>query len=576
MKIIVAETAGFCWGVRRAIDKVLELSEQTTGPIQTLGPLIHNPQALEMLEKKRVRAVDSIDEITSDTVVIRTHGITPELRKKLQAKALRVCDGTCPRVAHIQAIIKRCVRAGKRVIIAGDPGHAEVVGLMGFAGEAGHVVSSVDDVSRLPEMDRIALLSQTTFGKDDYEAIAEAVRARFPQAEVYETICDSAAERQNEVKELAGRADAVIVIGGRNSANTKRLAELARAQGTPTYHIETDAELRPAMLDGAGTVCVTAGASTPHWMIQRVTDRLESIAKERRRRRMLLLFRFFMASHLFVSLGASLLCLLTAAVIGIEVHPAYLLIAGCYMFAMHLLNHFADPEAVGHNEPLRLRMFRRYRFPLILAGSAAAVAAVVLAFVLSVSAGVVAAFATVMGLLYSVRLVSSRLRLPFRQRRLKDIPSSKDLFIGIAWGTITVVIPALHAGIGLLTWEVVSPFLGVFALAYGRSVLFDIREVKGDRLVGKETLPILLGIRGARTLLIGMISLAALWFLAAGIVPFGTARNLLFLPPLLYILSLTIFFHNRLTGGGLMSEVVTDAAFYIAGALGGMALAGWI
>ncbi len=588
MKIKVAETAGFCWGVRRAIDKVLKLREETSGRIQTFGPLIHNPQAMQSLEQRGISTADTLDELKAPTVVVRTHGITPQVRKELQKRATQICDGTCPRVGLIHSLIKRSVRDGKTVIIAGDPGHAEVIGLSGYAAERGYVVSGPAEVEQLPDLEDVVLVAQTTFSEAEYNKIAEVVRERFPGVEVHDTICDSTHNRQAEVEALAKASDVVIIIGGRNSANTRRLAELSASLGAPTHHIETDEELNPDMLEGVETVGVSAGASTPHWMIQRVVERLELIDAGRTSSLPKMIARFLIASNIYVSLGAGLLCLLTTAMLAIPPLPHYVLIAGFYIFSMHLLSHFADRTAVSHNEPMRFRLYYRHRLSMTIAGTVTAAGAITLAFALGIWPGMLVLLATLTGPLYSVRIIPRRWKRTVKFRRLKDIPSSKDIFVAFAWSAVTVLVPAFHARLPMLSMTVLTPMLGVFAMAYIRSVLFDIREIGGDRIVGKESLATLIG-GGKSQLLLALLTIAALlWFLIspfAGISPYS---GLLFLPPLLYLGTILIsfrIFSQPTTDGtrenslqpvrrwsGLAVETMIDFVFIFAGLLGLLAI----
>ena len=581
MRIKVAQTAGFCWGVRRAMDKVLELRQKTSGPIQTYGPLIHNPQALQSLQRRGIETAETMDDIDAPTIVIRTHGIAPDIRHKLQERAEKLCDGTCPRVGLIHSLIKRSVRDGKRVIIAGDPGHAEVAGLSGYAGEMGRVISSVEEVAGLPDYgEEVVLVAQTTFGEADYLRIAEEMERRYPGVEVHDTICDSTHNRQAEVLHLAKESDAVIVIGGRNSANTRRLAELASTACARTYHVETDEELTPEMFEEVEQVGVSAGASTPHWMIQRVVERLESIGDARRGSLPTLLARFLVAGNIYVSLGAGLLCILTSALLGVVPRVEYGVIAACYIFAMHLLSHYADRGAVGHNEPLRYRLYTRHRRAMVASGVASAAAALGISFVLGPGPGALLLLATLSGLLYSVRIVPKGWKGLVGFRRLKDIPSSKDIFVGIAWSAITVLIPALHMGLPLFSIAVATPLLGVFVLVYIRSVLIDIREISGDRLVGKESLPTVLG-SGKSQALLALVTIAAIaWFAAAPLAGLSSAPGILFTAPLAYCAVLLLLFRmlshseqsNRRTRpfSGLATEALIDAVFIFAGALGAL------
>jgi (E)-4-hydroxy-3-methyl-but-2-enyl pyrophosphate reductase len=278
MKIIIARTAGFCWGVKRAMDKVLELRDNTEDSISTFGPLIHNPQILNKLDNLGIKASEDIDQLDSNYVVIRTHGIPPSERNQIKGLNCNIIDTTCPDVAKIHSRIKRSVRSGQDVIIAGHAGHPEIKGIMGYAGEKGHLIESLEDVAKLPEMENVGLVAQSTFNKGIFRKISEAVKARFPKAEIYNTICDATHNRQVEAKELSTKVDLMIVIGGKTSSNTKRLAEVSKEKGVETYHIETEAELDPSVFKGKETIGITAGASTPDWIITDVVNYIKSKA----------------------------------------------------------------------------------------------------------------------------------------------------------------------------------------------------------------------------------------------------------------------------------------------------------
>jgi (E)-4-hydroxy-3-methyl-but-2-enyl pyrophosphate reductase len=278
MKVKVAETAGFCWGVQRAVSKVMKLRSESGESIQTFGPLIHNAQVLKRLEEEGVKTELDLESLNSSHVVIRTHGIPPEERHRIKEKDAKILDTTCPDVAKIHARILRCVRAGMSVIIAGHNGHPEIKGLMGYAGEAGFLVESVADVAKLPALERVAMVSQSTFSKADLAEISSAIKQKFPEAEIFSTICDATHNRQEEVKRMASEVEVMVVIGGRNSSNTKRLFEVSSETGTQTYHIETEQELSQEMFDGIKIVGVTAGASTPDWVIEKVTSRLHEFS----------------------------------------------------------------------------------------------------------------------------------------------------------------------------------------------------------------------------------------------------------------------------------------------------------
>ncbi len=278
--IIVAKSAGFCWGVQRAFTKVLEVARANPGhrPVYTYGPLIHNPQAVEMLKQRGIDVIDELPEHIEGTIAIRTHGVPPDERKRLEASGANICDATCPDVGIIQGTVRRHLKQGYNIVIIGHREHPEVKALLGFAEGRGYCINSADEVEALPQdLTMVCVVSQSTQQREKFAYLVEKLRARYPDCEVFDTICRSTETRQQEVRELAGKVDAMVVVGGRNSSNTNRLAEISRAMGTATFLIETDDEILPNDFIDKKTVGVTAGASTPSWVIERVVERLKAI-----------------------------------------------------------------------------------------------------------------------------------------------------------------------------------------------------------------------------------------------------------------------------------------------------------
>jgi len=281
-KIIVAESAGFCWGVQRAFDRVLDVAENKSDskPVYTYGPLIHNPQAVKMLEEKGIAVLENIPDHVEGTIAIRTHGIPPDDRRQLASCGAKICDATCPDVGVIQGTVRKYLKKGYFIVIIGHREHPEVIALLGFAEERGACVSSVEEVEKLPlDLDDVCIVSQSTQQREKYDLMVARIKRRYPKCIVFDTICRSTETRQQEVRELADRVDAMVVVGGRNSSNTNRLAEISKGIGTPTFHIETNKELDPSDFDGAEIIGVTAGASTPSWVIEGVVERLKSFDK---------------------------------------------------------------------------------------------------------------------------------------------------------------------------------------------------------------------------------------------------------------------------------------------------------
>ncbi len=277
--VTLAQAAGFCPGVNGAIDCVLELARKRGLPVFTVGPLIHNPQVLEELEREGVKAVKDLSETNGKTgiLIIRAHGVTPQFEAEIRSRGLEVVDATCPLVKRAQSLIGRYAALGFTTVIVGDRGHAEVIGLTGYALGKCFVVSGPGEARELPKLDKAHVVSQTTQEEPVFLAAAEAVRLSAGETVISNTICAPTLSRQKETRELASSCDLMIVVGGKNSANTARLAAICGECGSRTMLVETEAELDPAAIKAARNIGVTAGASTPTWMTRRVAERAADI-----------------------------------------------------------------------------------------------------------------------------------------------------------------------------------------------------------------------------------------------------------------------------------------------------------
>ena len=275
-EIRIAPNSGFCFGVKRAI----EIAENmlSGGPAYSLGPLIHNPQVIELLRERGLEPVEDVREVSGGRVIIRSHGVHPEVLAALEAKGVDIVDATCPLVKKAQQSAALLHTSGYTVIIVGERNHPEVQGLLGHAPGA-FVVGPRDELPQLTKRDRIGLVAQTTQYPEDYRRVTEKVFAGdFEEIRVFNTICNATVVRQEAAVALAGQVDIMFVLGGRNSANTNRLAEICRATGVETRHIETATELDEKWLRGKRIVGVTAGASTPEWLIDEFISRLKEIS----------------------------------------------------------------------------------------------------------------------------------------------------------------------------------------------------------------------------------------------------------------------------------------------------------
>lgn len=278
MRVVRARNAGACYGVQRALDMALEAVEGG-GAASTLGPLIHNPQVVADLAARGVRAVEHVEDVHAGSIVIRSHGVTPAVRRAVASRGLPVVDATCPHVARAQKAAAQLGERLGRVVVVGEAGHPEVEGLVACAREAGAEVFVAACPADLPACLRepVGVVVQTTQTRAALDAVEAALRTRGVNPEVKNTICSATSQRQEAAAELAGEVDAIVVVGGRNSSNTTRLADICAASCPRTYHIESPDEVDPAWFAGCESVGVTAGASTPEAHIAAVVARLEAL-----------------------------------------------------------------------------------------------------------------------------------------------------------------------------------------------------------------------------------------------------------------------------------------------------------
>lgn len=277
MEVIIAQNVGFCMGVNRAWKLALGARDREAGEVYTYGDLIHNPQALEFLRNRGITILERGQRVSSGVVVIRAHGIPPYERQELESDGHRIIDGTCHRVALVQGIISESADSAHATIIVGDKNHPEVVGLLGYTRGKGYVVSSPDDVLRIPCHDLLIVVAQTTQSEIVYDKRVAEIKERFPNVIIHNTICDATAKRQYETIELSKDVDAIIVIGGRKSANTQRLAETSQSAGVYAYHVETDNELDTKEIARYKKIGIVSGTSTPDWLINNVIEFLAQL-----------------------------------------------------------------------------------------------------------------------------------------------------------------------------------------------------------------------------------------------------------------------------------------------------------
>lgn len=481
-------------GVSRAVEMVLDASGKHDGPICTYGPLIHNPQVLNMLEEKGIPAISEIPENGCGTVLIRAHGVPPSANEKLKKAGFNIIDATCPRVIKVQTIIRKHAQKGYASIIIGDKDHPEVIGLHGYAGDNGYVVNTLEDLDALPAFEKAIIVAQTTQNTLFYEQVKQWAKEKFPHYKIFDTICDSTEKRQDEIYSIAQLADAVIVVGGRNSGNTQRLAEIAKQAGKPAFHIENETELDLEALASTQTIAITAGASTPNWIIKRVYRTLETALikkKEGWRKTLFAMQQYLLLTNIYLALGAGCLSYACTKLQGFHHHARFTMIAMLYILSMQIFNHLTRIKADRFNDPDRAAFYQKNQISLAILALTAGGFGLLTAYSIGLLPFLLLVVMSLLGLSYKLKMIPQRF-WEGKYRRLKDIPGSKTVLIALAWGIVASILPALSES-GSISAAILPAFVLSAGMVFVRTAFFDILDMQGDRIVGKETLPILLG-----------------------------------------------------------------------------------
>lgn len=498
-------------GVRSAVLRIVNEINTSGEEIYVHGPIIHNPQTISILEKRGLVTVPEDRPVHGKTVAVRTHGIPRERLREIQGTAARTINLTCPRVANVQAIIRKHSRQGYFTIITGDNDHAEVEGLKSYASSGVIVISDPADAEKLPEAGKYIAVSQTTFDRTLFERIMGVLKARLGDRIIsFNTICDSTHNRQEDVAAALGRGiDALVVVGGRNSANTRRLAELGRERGARTYHVETAEELEPEDFGRNDRVFVTAGASTPGWIINNVLEKLYYI--QYRHSNALVNFlkkvlEFAVRTNILSAFASFFITGLSAAYAGAV--PDYRLAAAAslYIFSMYTFNNFFTIPFLRESNPYKFNLYHRHRYALF--SVAVALTALSAALMTGYPFPVMAVYfvSVFLGVVYSTPLFKKLVR-GINIAALTKVYNSKTVATSFGWVIITTVLPLLNAGARPEAMAAMA--LLVFGFIFMRNILLDLIALQGDLILGRETLPILAGIDKTKWLAAG-ISLASL------------------------------------------------------------------
>jgi 4-hydroxy-3-methylbut-2-enyl diphosphate reductase len=279
MEITVAKNSGLCYGVRRALDIAAETRQKKDGKVFTLGDLIHNPQVIADLERQKIHSINDLDGLNKATVIIRSHGVSPDIYKLLAQKDIEIVDATCPIVKKIQKLVELLAKNKEEIIIVGNKEHPEIKGLIGFSRGRGIIVENEDQVKSLPSRKKRSVLAQSTQDLYLFEKIVAVLIEKTKELKVYNTICRSTQTRQKSTSELASCVDTLFIVGGKNSSNTNKLYQISKRILPNTHFIESADQIKPEMLKGAKKIGLSGGASTPPKAIHEAVAKIKASSK---------------------------------------------------------------------------------------------------------------------------------------------------------------------------------------------------------------------------------------------------------------------------------------------------------
>ena len=485
MHVVIAQTSGFCNGVKRAMRIAVEAACHHHG-LQADGPLVHNEQAIELLS---LHGIGSPDAHPDKPMLVRAHGVAPERRSLWQEQGLELVDATCAHVAANQARASKMAAKGYAVLLAGDPEHAEVRAVAASAGPDCRILSTPEDVDALddiPEETPVFLLAQTTFGITAFKAITEAVRRQWPGAVTADTICRATHDRQEEAARLAGEVEVMVVVGGRHSANTGRLADTVRAAGRPVFLVETADELCERDFVRFGVAGVTSGASTPGWITQEVVNRLRGFGKPRWRALLTRTFLQLVQSRLTTGAAAAGLALAAQYYCLEDLHPALAAAGAGYVFFSHTLNRRVPPDPAMRRLSLVDAFYQKRRGRLLPLAWAAAGTALLLAARQGIAIFLLFLLALAATVLYRL----DRHSVTTLSRQPRAVFSPRHWAMALGWALTLAAPAALEGGAAV---EGLGAGIFIFLICLGGTLLRDLHDVASDRLLGIDTLAAGLG-----------------------------------------------------------------------------------
>jgi len=548
----VAKSAGFCPGVKKAIDKVLALEAAGKKPIYTLGPLIHNRQVIDNLAAKGITSIDSLSEVKNKNavLVIRAHGVTPQFRRELEQSGMELSDATCPLVKHAQNIIEKYAAQGYDTVIIGDVGHAEVIGLLGYADGRGHVVSDASEAAGLPPFKKVNIVSQTTQQERVFNEAAQVITAKAETSVVSNTICHPTRQRQSETIELAQNSDLVIVVGDKHSANTARLAEVCRELSPQVLFVEDESELAGIDLKTPKNILITAGASTPSWVIENTFEKASAARRNFYYKPQIIAknaWSFILKNSIYTSGAALFLAYVAMKLQGINFNPLLLFLVWAFVLSLTGLNRAATKTSSDSSTKFEIIFY-------LLSGAAGLAAA----FTFGKDVFALTMFFWLLGVIYPF---SYYLKI----KKLISMSGAKDIVTALGWAFVCAFVPAYVQEVTFTKANYLAFFYTTF-LVFIRSVLLNIDAANKDMLVGKESFYKAYGMRATK-LVLGLIwSAISAVLIALFIIDWKASLVSMLLIGNIYTALISVHC-RRSKSGGVLEETLIDGQFYVLAAL---------
>jgi (E)-4-hydroxy-3-methyl-but-2-enyl pyrophosphate reductase len=520
MKIELSKNSGFCMGVKNAVLRIIGEINSSEEEIVVIGSLIHNPQTISILHKRGLKTIDDSESITGQTVAIRTHGIPFEQLKQIKLNSRKFINLTCPRVARVQSIIRKYSRKGFFTVITGDRDHAEVKALKSYALSGVYVLSSSKDINKIPRADKYIVVSQTTFEAEIFENITSLLKGKFGERIiVFNTICDSTYNRQKDVRDaVKSGIDTIVVVGGKNSANTRRLAKMAGDFGIRTFHVETEEELDEKEFLNVRHMLVTAGASTPGWIINNVLEKLYDIKYKNGPPMANFLknaLEFAVRTNVISSIAAFFITLSGLAYGGNQPDYFLAIISSFYIFSMYTINNYMFIDSLKESNPYKYKLYIENMKILLPVSILFIILSVIIAFRYDFIILLIILGSYMLGITYSSGAVKSLIE-KYHVNIIEKTYNSKSIVTSIGWTIITVIMPLICYRTDTLILISISAI--IFCIVFFRNILLDLIAFQGDLIIGLETVPINIGMGKTKNMMIIISGLAVAAFGAVTII----------------------------------------------------------